>query len=243
MLTKILKNLKIIETSIFVYENQFIMILICLMNQHGNCFKEINENWFKTYVIFRNFDWIIRTWKNFVKSTCIKRLNRIIFTNKRWIKSTERKSKTIRFFFAVVKRKIELLQKLSNSVSSIAVVNQRSAVFDKNQCIASIADQRQHQIVQNLKNQSTKNFNIIFQQFQNVRQQFPIQHQSLFYWFEKNTRNLNFSLSKQKIFTNLSSTNQSIINISISIQQEHQKYIFLNAQSTNFFQIQFMNQI
>ena len=83
MLTKILKNSKIIESSIFVYEKQFIMILICLMNQRENCFKKVNENWFEMYVIFRNFDWIIRTSKKFVKSSCIKRLNRIIFTNKR----------------------------------------------------------------------------------------------------------------------------------------------------------------
>ena len=44
MLTKILKNLKIIESSIFVYKKQFIMILICLMNQRENYFKKINEN-------------------------------------------------------------------------------------------------------------------------------------------------------------------------------------------------------
>ena len=36
--------------------------------------------------------------KKFVKSSCIKRLNKIIFTNERWIKSTERKTKIIRFF-------------------------------------------------------------------------------------------------------------------------------------------------
>ena len=44
MLTKILKNSKIIESSIFVYEKQFITILIYLMNQCENCFKKINEN-------------------------------------------------------------------------------------------------------------------------------------------------------------------------------------------------------
>ena len=98
MLIKILKNSKIIESSIFVFEKQFIMILIYLMNQRKNCFKKVSKNWFKTYVIFKNFDWIIRASKKFVKLSCIKRLNRIIFTNKRWIKSTERKTKIIRFF-------------------------------------------------------------------------------------------------------------------------------------------------
>ena len=98
MLTKILKNSKIIESSIFVYKKQFIMILICLINQYKNYFKKINKNWFKTYVVFKNFDWIIWRSKKFVKLSCIKRLNKIIFTNKRWIKSIEWKMKIIHFF-------------------------------------------------------------------------------------------------------------------------------------------------
>ena len=44
MSTKILKNSKIIKLSIFVYEKQFIMILIYLINQRENCFKKISES-------------------------------------------------------------------------------------------------------------------------------------------------------------------------------------------------------
>ena len=54
------------------------------------------------------------------------------------------KNENYSLFSSVVKQKIELLQKLSHSVSSTAVVNQKSIVFDENQSIASIVHQRQH---------------------------------------------------------------------------------------------------
>ena len=55
-------------------------------------------------------------------------------------------------FFAIVKRKVKLLQKSLNFISSITTADQKSVVFEKNQSIALIVHQRQHQIVQNLKN-------------------------------------------------------------------------------------------
>ena len=243
MLTEILKNSKIIESLIFVYEKQFIMILIYLMNQRENCFKKVSENWFEMYVIFRNFDWIIRTSKKLVKSSCIKRLNRTIFTNEQWIKSIERKTKTIRFFLQSSNEKSNCCKNHRILLRQLQLQIRNQLLSKKNQSIASVAHQRQHQIVQNLKNQFAKNINIIFQQLQNVRQHLNIQHQSLFHWFKKNIRNLKFSSTKQSIFTNLSSADQSIIDISINNQQKHREHVFSNTQLTILLQNQFTNQI
>ena len=149
ILTKILKNLKIIESLIFVYEKQFIMILICLMNQRENCFKKVNENWFEMYVIFRNFDWIIRTSKKFVKLSCIKRLNRIIFTNKRWIKSIERKTKIIRFF-------LQSLNEKSNYCKNHRILFRQLQLQIKNQSFSKKINQLRQLFI----NVSIKSFKI-----------------------------------------------------------------------------------
>ena len=48
------------------------------------------------------------------------------------------KNRNYSLFFAIAKRKIKLLQKLSSCVLSFTIVNEKSIVFNENKLITSI---------------------------------------------------------------------------------------------------------